>query len=108
MNRHLGINWNPATDKLSVTVKVNVSKKNRGKKTEPDLTYEEIPKILKMKFTRRLVLRIVNSCYDPLGLVSVILVQLKIEMRKLYDKERNIGWDDDLPVEMKERWVELF
>ena len=108
VNRVLGINYNPGTDKLTVTVKINISKKSRGKTTEPDLAYEEIPRILEIKLTRRLILRIVYTCYDPLGLVSVILIQLKIEMRALYDKEKGIGWDDELPREIRQRWVELF
>ena len=86
VNRVLGINYNPGTDKLTVTVKINISKKSRGKTTEPDLVYEEIPRILEIKLTRRLILRIVYTCYDPLGLVTVILIQLKIEMRALYDR----------------------
>ena len=107
ISRMLGLNWHPPTDELTVTVTINISKKKRGAKTEPDLKYEEIPRLLEIRLTKRLILRIVYSCYDPLGLVCIITVQLKIELRKLYGKDQKIGWDDALPREMVERWVEL-
>ena len=107
LGRILGLNWNPKTDKLTVITNINISKKRKGCYTEPNLKYEEIPRILEIKLTRRIVLRIVMSCYDPLGLLCVILVQLKIELRKLYDKNMNIGWDDALSPEICQRWIEL-
>lgn len=36
----------------------------------------------------------------------MITVQLKIELLKLYDKEKKIGWDDPLSHEDVQRWVE--
>ena len=107
INRVLGLIWDPPTDQLTVTAHINISKKKKGVKTEPDLEYEEIPRLLQIRLTKRLVLRIVYSCYDPLGLVCVITVQLKIELRKLYGKDQKIGWDDALPRDIVERWVEL-
>ena len=105
--RVLGINWNPTTDELTVSTRINISEKYRGARTEPDLNYDDIPQILDVKLTRRIVLGIVNSCYDPIGLLCVITVQLKIELRKLYGKDLNLGWDDPLPLELKQRWVNL-
>ena len=107
INRVLGMNWNPATDKLTVSTRINISKKRRGVRTEPDLTYEQIPRILEVKLTKRMVLVIVMACYDPLGLLCIITIQIKIELRKLYKKELNLGWDDPLTFEQKQRWVEL-
>ena len=57
--------------------------------------------------SRRMLLSITNSCYDPLGLVSPITVQLKIELRKLYSKELGLSWDEDVPENIKKTWVKL-
>ena len=47
-----------------------------------------------------------NSCYEPLGLTSPITVQM-IAMRKLYRMDSQLGWDDDVPNDMKQEWVEV-
>ena len=107
IGRVLGMSWEPTPDLLTVQVRINLSRKVKGAHTEKDLTYEEIPRIMNLKITRRMVLGIVNSCYDPYGLLSPITVQLKIELRKLYGSEANIGWDDSLPDTIKENWVRI-
>ena len=51
ITRVLGSNWDPSTDVFTITVRINVSKKYRGARTEADLTYEEIPRLLTIIFT---------------------------------------------------------
>ena len=87
--------------------RVNISKKFKGARKEADMLYSEIPILAANKLTRRILLGITNSCYDPLGLVSPITVQLKIELRSLYSKELNLSWDADIPYKMKLKWVSL-
>ena len=84
VGRVLGISWNPTTDVFTTHVRINLSRKVKGAHTDKDLSYEEIPKILSLKITQRILLGIVNSCYDPYGLLSPITVQMKIELRNLY------------------------
>ena len=57
--------------------------------------------------TRRILLGIVNSCYDVYGLVSPITIQLKIELRNLYSKQLKLGWDDPVPSEVKKKWIQI-
>ena len=59
------------------------------------------------KLTRRMLLGITNSCYDPLGLLAPLTVKLKIELRDLYRKTLNLGWDDSIPLEKRKTWVNL-
>ena len=59
-----GLVWDPAADEFAVIVTLNVSKKHKGGRTEPDLTYEQIPHLLSIKLTRSILLGIVNSYYD--------------------------------------------
>ena len=107
LGRVLGMGWDPKGDKFKIKVRVNLSVKTRKGKTGPDLKIEEIPSIVHMKLTKRLLLSFMNSCYEPLGLTSPITVQMKIAMRKLYRMDSQLGWDDDVPNDMKQEWVEV-
>lgn len=107
MGRVLGISWDPGDDEFSVAVRINLSKKYKGNRVDPDLTYEEIPKVLEIKVTRRILLGIVNSCYDVYGFLAPLLIQLKIALRNLFSKELNLSWDDPINEVTKEKWVKM-
>ena len=107
VGRVLGVNWNPADDVLSVSIRINVSKKTRGARAESDYTLEQIPSLIEFNFTRRICQGIVYSCYDPFGLVTPITIKMKIALRDLFSKELNLSWDDPLPDVLKKKWVEM-
>ena len=71
-----------------------------------DLTVEERPRLLEMKLTRRMLLSLVVSQYDPMGLVRPLLVILKIQLRDLYWPERDLWWDKPIPSDLHIEWVE--
>ena len=75
----LGISWNPYTDNMNIVV---------GEKL-----------ILKdsWRFTKRKVLSLVSSVFDPLGWASPIIVRGKIFLQTLW-KEK-MGWDQTLNAE---------
>ena len=105
--RVLGIQWDPQNDILLVKVRINFSKKERKVRTGEDLSLKDIPSIVTIKLTRRLLLSVVNSCYDPYGLLTPLTVQMKIQLRNLHGKEANLKWDDPLSHEMKLQWIEI-
>ena len=107
IGRILGVRWDPTKDEFAFIIKINLSKKIKGIHSEPDLTVNAIPSMINMKLTRAILLGIVNSCYDPLGLLSCILIQLKIELRNLYKSDLNLGRDDPIPQQMKGSLVRL-
>ena len=87
--RSLGVYWDLETD--AFTFKVSVPDK---------------------PFTRRGVLSIVNSVYDPLGFAvpamlegRKILQQLVIMGKRTSENNTPLGWDDPLPAAMMSRWV---
>ena len=92
LGRVLGIGWEPRSYVFKIKVRINFSKKYKSARTEKDLTFDEIPSIMSMKVTKRMI-SVVNSCYDPLGLLVPITIQMKIILRKLYNKELNLDWD---------------
>ena len=76
--RVLGVQYDLSTNTFSITVRINISQKYRGKRSAPDLTYEEILQLMTTVFTRRICQGIVYSVYDIFGLVSPITIPLKI------------------------------
>ena len=52
--------------------------------------------------TRRGILSVVSSIYDPLGFVSPFVLQAKIILQDLC--RSNIGWDEPIPKDALHRW----
>ena len=69
----LGISWNPITDNMNVVVG------------------ESLTQETSWRFTKRKILSLVSSIYDPLGWVSPLTVRGKMFMQTLW-KEK-MGWD---------------
>ena len=103
----LGHIWWPTTDKFVFVFVVNLSiTRRKGQKVDRDLTVEDIPRLVEMKLTRRMLLSFVMSQYDPMGLVCPLLVILKIQLRDLYGPDRDLGWDKPIPSDLHIEWVE--
>jgi hypothetical protein len=58
------------------------------------------------KLTRRKVLSMIMSEYDPLGLISPALVGSKILLRGLYGKNKSLGWDSPLEPADTREWLD--
>lgn len=86
----LGIIWNPTSDELEF--KFNVEQKS-------------VPK------TRRQLISEIASIYDPLGLLTPVVVKAKILVQEVWslsnEKEKKYGWDDQLPKELIEKWMKI-
>ena len=57
--------------------------------------------------TPRNLLRIVNSLYDPLGLVPPITIRLPIAFRNVFRSVVNLNWDTPLPNDHQNGWLDL-
>jgi hypothetical protein len=79
----LGIKWCPMQDIIKYTINAE----------------------LKNKCTKRNVLSKIASTFDPLGLVSPVVIKAKIFMQLLW--LHKLGWDDELTPDLKEKWVSL-
>ena len=87
-NRALGMIWCPHTDTLALASNVPIR-----------------------PFTRRGLLAVVHSVYDPLGLWSPTLLGAKLMQREIMPaktegESSTFDWDEPLPQEYSQRWHE--
>ena len=80
--RALGVQWFLKSDSFGFTIKM---------KTKPS--------------TRRGILSMMSSIYDPLGFVAPFLLQAKKILQDLC-REQKLNWDDQVPEEYLRRWNE--
>ena len=78
----LGILWNRESDKIYLKKATQI----KGEKT----------------VIKRDVLRIVSSLFDPLGLLSPVLLRSKLFLQDLW--RSNADWDVSIPEKMSKRW----
>ena len=73
----LGVPWNTESDKCWIPLTVNVSRRRRGMTTGPDVTLETLDSLEGAVFTRRIVLSVTMSLYDPLGYICPLATRLR-------------------------------
>ena len=81
----LGLKWNHSSDTLVVS---------RG--TNPEI---------KVKVTQRIVLSLVSSQYDPIGLVAPHTVKARPLLKDIWTLSGQ-QWDDDLPPEVVSKFLD--
>merc|ERR1712239_17561 len=102
----LGHEWATPSDELIFRLAVNLSKKTRtGEREAPDLLRVDASRLHQMVFTKRRLLGWVMSLYDPMGLLTPVLIKIKIELRRLFGgKHWELGWDDPIPDKVHRAW----
>ena len=108
--RILGIVWNPESDRFSFKVKINFSSKKNKLPTEPDLDRSRMSEDFPQVLTRRIVLSQVARVYDPLGLITPLILKAKLLLRRSCQNEEHgsKGWDDPLPDFLYTEWKHFF
>ena len=79
IERALGVSWDPNSNMLTFKV-VN----------------KNIPE------TKRGILSMVSSIFDPMGLISPIIVNSELLIQEIW--RRSIGWDEELPRDLIDQW----
>ena len=106
-NSLFGYSWDPKIGLLHVKLSINMSKKVRSVRSLPDLTIDDIKSLSEMKMTKRLLLGVANSFGDFLGITAPYTVRLKLLMKKLYEQELPVTWDEDIPSSLRSSWIDL-
>ena len=104
----LGVKWSTETDKFTVPLTVNISRRRRGEVTGPDLCIETMDAMEGAVFTRRILLSVTMSLYDPMGFISPITIRLKWLLQQLGSGRDKPGWDAPIDKDEKLRWEILF
>ena len=87
-------------------VTLNFSKKKKGVCTGPNVKKADLPQGLPLLLTRRIVLSQVMMIFDPLGFVCPYTLLGKIYLRETWSLK--LGWDDQLPTNLRSKWVHFF
>ena len=85
----LGLLWNVEKDSLQIKFKPS---SDAAKSTV---------------LSKRLILSIANSIFDPIGLLSPFTVKVKIIMRSAWAHEPKLGWDSPLPSNIEREWLKV-
>ncbi|CAM1323454.1 Uncharacterised protein r2_g3196 [Pycnogonum litorale] len=85
LQRSLGVYWDLQTDRFTFQVSSD-------------------PK----PYTKRGLLSVINSLYDPLGFVQPVVIGGKILLRQITNLTGKIDWDDPLPNELLPVWENWF
>jgi len=83
----LGLNWSPDHDVLSLELKgLSGSLKT-------------------VENTKRFVLQTAARIFDPIGLIAPFVVRIKCLLQEIW--ERGIDWDENLPEDLRIKWIKL-
>lgn len=85
--RTLGLLWHPGTDSFQIV-------------NNKYLAFHNSP------FTKRLVLSIISSIFDPLGLISPVVILCKMFLQRLW--QENLTWDEVLSLELIQLWQNMY
>lgn len=80
----LGMKWNTITDSLRLKT--------------------DAIGLVSAVLTKRVVISAISKVYDPSGLVLPVIVTGKILQQNIW-RVNNLGWDDELPRELKAQWT---
>lgn len=76
----LGLNWQPEQDIFEFSIQITRN----------------------LRETKREVLSTISKLFDPLGLISPILIRAKIIMQETWSA--NLAWDDPLTIDLQQAW----
>ena len=103
----LGYDYDIEKDMLAVKFNINLSKKRRSVRVEPDLTLSDIHILKSKTLTKRLLLGVVNGFRDFLGLAAPFTIRYKVLMREFYLLKEALTWDEEIPPEFRPSWINL-
>ena len=87
----LGTVWLPQEDMFTFTIKLELAKEN--------LHSGDPGTFIPLKRKNRLILSKLAGVFDP----AAVLVKPKIAMQELW--QIGLGWDDEVPPEIKRKWI---
>jgi hypothetical protein len=102
LRKVLGLRWDTEEAEICVDVVLNYGEKVKGANTEEDAPLADPASALPCLVTRKMLWRVAQGQYDPLGLLSVYMVKWKLLMRKVTLKGKSGEWESALDREEEE------
>ena len=93
----LGIGWNPTIDLIIIDTR-------QSDLLRDILTTDNVSLVI---LTLRILLGIINKPHDLLGLATPIIIRAMVAYRDLFRLEPTPGWDDDIPLSEKRKWLAI-
>ena len=84
-NTVFGYDLSPKEDMLHLKFGINLSKKRRNVRIQPNLSLTDIKSLNTVKMTKRLLLGITNSFGDFLGIATPFTLKFKLAIKKLFE-----------------------
>lgn len=84
----LGLGWSPSNDCFNFLIK-SVDQNQQNKQNN--------------KITKRTIMSSSFKTFDPLGLLSPVIVQSKMMLQKLW--QQKLDWDHAIPQEIEQEWT---
>ena len=105
----LGIIYNSVEDSLEIKINFKLSARTRGEKANDRVlnSRESVRREVEKGLTKRDVLSLVHSCYDPLSLLLPVHSSLKVLYRDLLLASPGLLWDQRVPQEFDSRITAL-
>ena len=94
----LGTVWLPEKDTFTFKIKIELAKET-APLGDPGV-------FIPVKLTNRMILSKLAGIFDPVGAGAAVLIKPKIAMQELW--QLGLGWDDEVPPEVKRKWMTLF
>ena len=108
MEKVLGLMWDPKSDRLVFRTRLRVKGKGKGSADFFEITsVEELLKHIDLILNRRQLLSNVHSIFDPPGLLAPLLLTPKLLMRESWVGPNPPGWDDKLPDDQCQKWIDF-
>ena len=107
--RMLGVMWEPLRDVFKFSIKINLSPMKNKSRLEPDLCKEDLLSKPPRVISRRQYYSLIQSLFDPIGLLSPIMLTAKLLLRKTWEGEcAQLKWDDPLPETLTKQMIDYF
>lgn len=78
----LGLHWHPGSDEFDYKINENAKR---------------------LAVTKRTILAVISSLYDPIGFLAPTIIVAKIFLQKLWISK--VDWDESLDSEMESHWI---
>ena len=93
----LELGWSHEKDKFVIQLATNVSTRKGKQPTGEEMIMKDIYKLEEVKLSKRICMSVVISFQDPMGMFPQPTgIILKVMFRRLFSKDYNLDWVEDL------------